>query len=489
MQIKQIKEKDLERQFSVTMTAEEIDEKVNDRLKEIGTTANIAGFRPGKAPLSILKSKYGQAVMGEVLERAVNDSSMKAINENKIKPAMQPKIEVTSFEDGKGLEYTMTVEILPEISLTDIKKIKLDRNSAEPDKKTIDESLGRIAANDKTFEEVKEKRAAKKGEALVIDFDGSVDGKALPGMKGEDYTLELGSNSFVDTFEEQLIGSKAGDKKTVTVTFPENYGNKELSGREAVFEVNVKTLKKVVAPKINDDLAKKMGFDDLKALTEAVTTQIKSDYDRMSRLHVKRQLLDILDQEHSFDIPKGMLDAEYENILHQLAHQNGEHEHGEHCDHEKDLSESEKKDYRNIAERRVKLGLVLAEVGRQNKIEVTQTELQQAVIAEARNYPGQEKNVFEYYQNTPQALESLKAPLYEEKTVDFILEICSVTETKVSFEELLKLAEDAEKPSTDKKAKKKAEPKKSKPATTAKKTSAKKATSSKKETTSKKTDK
>ena len=487
MQITQTKDKDLEREFKVVMTAEEIDEQVSNRLKEIGETVNVPGFRPGKVPLNILKSKYGQAVMGEVLEKLVNDSSMKAINENNIKPAMQPKIEVKSFEEGKGLEYVMTVEILPEIKLADLKKIKLDKYVAEPDKKVIQESLDRIVASQKDFEDVKEKRVAKLGDAVVIDFDGSVDGKSLPGMKGGDYTLELGSNSFVDDFEEQLVGSTAGVHKKVTVTFPENYASKELAGKEAVFEVDVKGLKKVVSPKMDDELAKKLGFENLENLTEAVKSQIQSDYDQMTRLHVKRQLLDALDAEHKFDVPKGMLDAEYNSILHQVAHQNGEHEHGEHCDHEKDLSESEKKEYKDIAERRVRLGLVLAEIGKENNIEVSQAELQQAVINEARKYPGQEQQVFEYYQKNQQALESLRAPLYEEKTVDFILEICSVNENKVSFDELLELAKEAEKPLTEGKGGKKA--KKSKSSGTAKKKASSKVATNKKTDRSKKKDK
>ncbi|TNE33177.1 MAG: trigger factor [Alphaproteobacteria bacterium] len=475
MQIKQTKDNALEKEFTVTMTAEEIAQRVDEKLQEIGQTMKIPGFRQGKVPLAVLKSRYGQSVLGEVLESAVNDSSMKAINENKIKPAMQPKIEVESFEEGKGLKYTMTVEVLPEIKLTDLKKLKLERHTAKPEKKTIDEALERIAKGNKVLEDVTEKRAAKKGDTVVIDFDGTVDGEARPGMKGDGYALELGSGSFVDTFEDQLVGCKAGDKKTVTVTFPKNYGSEELAGKEAEFAVTVQKLQKAVLPKTDDEFAKKLGFDDLKALKTAVTEQIQADYDRLTRLHTKRQLLDILDDTHKFDVPAGMLDSEYESILHHLAHQDGSHHHGEECNHEVDLSDSEKKEYREIAERRVKLGLVLAEIGRENKVEVSQGELQQAVINEARRYPGQEKQVFDYYQNTPQALEALRAPLYEEKIVDFILEICSVINTSISFDELLKLAEEAEQPIKEKKkASAKGKAKSSKTSDATKKASTKK---------------
>lgn len=489
MQIKQTKDNALEKTFTVTMTAEEISQRVDEKLQEIGQTMKIPGFRPGKVPLAVLKSRYGQSVLGEVLESAVNDSSMKAINENKIKPAMQPKIEVESFEEGKGLKYTMVVEVLPEIKLTDIKKLKLERHTAKPEAKTVDEALERIAKGNKTLEDVKEKRAAKKGDTVVIDFDGTVDGEARPGMKGDDYALELGSNSFVDTFEDQLVGCKAGDKKDVTVTFPKDYGSEELAGKEAVFTVTVKKLQKSVLPKTDDEFAKTLGFDDLKALKAAVTEQIQADYDRLTRLHTKRQLLDILDETHTFDVPAGMLDSEYESILHHLAHQDGSHHHGEECNHELDLSDSEKKEYREIAKRRVKLGLVLAEIGRENKVEVSQGELQQAVINEARRYPGQEKQVFEYYQSTPQALEALRAPLYEEKIVDFILEICSVINTSVSFDDLLKLAEEAEQSiDTKKKSSSKGKKASSKKSGSDKKTSADKGTASKTKKGDKKTD-
>lgn len=461
MQIKRTKDDALEKEFTVTLTAEEIDERIDARLKELGESVNIPGFRPGKVPLAVLKSRYGQSVMGEVLESAVNDSTMKTINENNIKPAMQPQIEVQSFEPGKGLEYTMKIEILPDIKLVDIKTLKVERKTAQPDDKTVDEALERIAKSNKNFEDVKEKRAAKKGDAVVIDFDGTVGGKAHPGMKGEDYTLELGSGSFIDTFEDQLVGSKAGDKKTIKVTFPENYGNQELAGQKAEFKVEVKALKQASTPKLDDKFAETIGFDDLKSVKKAISDQIQSDYDRMARLYVKRQLLDALDETHDFDIPAGMLDSEHQSILHQLAHQDGSHHHGEACDHEAELSDSEKKEYRDIAKRRVKLGLVLAEIGRQNKVEVAQGELQQAVINEARRYPGQEKQVFDYYQKNPQALEALRAPIYEEKIVDFILEICSVTNTSVEFEELLKLAEEAEQPGKPASGTKKSKTKKS----------------------------
>lgn len=480
MQIKQTKKEALHCAFEVSLTAQEIEEKVTERLSELGKTVNIPGFRPGKVPMNILKSKYEQAVMGEVLEKAVNDSTMQAINENELRPAMQPKIEVKKFEAGEGLEYTMEVELLPEIKLGDFKKLKLEKKTAEPEEKSITEALDRIADANTSSEAIKEKRASKKGDIVIIDFDGSVDGEKKPGMKGEGHSLELGSNSFIEGFEDQLVGAKAGDHVTVNVTFPDPYASPELAGKDAVFEVDVQEIHKKVKAKLDDDFAKKLGLDDLAALKDAVKGQIQSEYDTHTRMHLKRALLDALDEEHKFDLPAGMVDAEYEAILHQVV----EHDHNHGADHKHDdssLSDDEKAEYRSIAERRVKLGLILAECGRENKVEVNQQELQQAVIREAQRYPGQEAQVFEFYQKNPQALENLRAPLYEDKVVDFILEIATINTVTVTVEDLLSDPEGDEAP---KKAKKSAAKKDKK---TSKSTAKKKETS--KESEEKKTKK
>lgn len=452
MQITQTKQEALLREFTVTMTAQEIDEKINERLMELGKTVKMPGFRPGKIPLPLLKSKYGKSVMGEVLELAVNDSTMKAINENNLRPAMRPKIEVKTFDEAKGLEYTMAIEILPEIKVSALDGIALEKLVAKPSEKDINEALERIADSNKTSEKIEEVRAAKNGDIVVIDFDGTVDGKPFPGMKGDDFPLELGSKSFIDTFEEQLVGAKAGDKRTVNVTFPKDYGHEALQGVAAVFEVNVKELRGQVVPKIDDAFAAQLGMETLDKLKEEVSKQMQKEYDQVSRMTLKRALLDVLDEKHDFEVPPGMVEAEFEGILHQVQ---GPHDHhGEHHNHDDVGTPEERAEYKDIAERRVKLGLVLAEIGRANKIEVTMPELQQAVIAEARRYPGQEKQVFEFYQQNPQALEQLKAPVYEEKVVDFILGQVKVDSKDVSVEELTKAAEQ-EAPKKTKKAAKK----------------------------------
>jgi trigger factor len=454
MQITQTKKEDLKRHYTVKLTGDEIGKKVDAKLKEIGKTVNLPGFRPGKAPLALLKSKYGQAVMGEVLEIAVNDSTLQAINENELRPAMRPKIEVKSFDETNGLEYTMEIELLPEIKVADLKSIKLEKLEAKPDKKAVHEALERIAGRNKTSEKVEEKRAAKKGDIVVIDFDGTVDGKPFPGMKGSDFPLELGSKSFIDTFEDQLVGAKAGDRRTVKVTFPKDYAQAQLQGVAAVFEVDVKELRVPVAAKIDDEFAKSMGFEGIAKLEEVIEQQIQKEYDNVARMNVKRELLDALDEAHDFAVPPGMVEAEFEGILQQLHHDHAApgHVHGPDCNHDATTPE-EKEEYHDIAHRRVKLGLVLAEVGRINKIEVSNQELQQAVIAEARRYPGREKQVFEYYQKNQNALDSLRAPIYEDKVIDFVLGNANITIRQVDIEELTKAAErDAPKGKTAKKA-------------------------------------
>ncbi len=460
MQIKQTKKDKLQAEFTVTLTAGEVDQKINEKLEEIGKTVKMPGFRPGKVPMALLKSKYGQAVMGEVLESAVNDSTLKAINENNLRPATRPKIEVKSFDEKSGLEYNMAIELLPEIKVMDFSGLKIEKLTAKPEPKAVKEALERIASSNKTSEKVEENRGAKIGDIVVIDFDGTVDGKPFPGMKGNDFSLELGTKSFIDTFEDQLVGAKAGDKKTVNVTFPKDYGHAELQGVKAVFEVAVKELRTPVAAKLDDEFAKSLGFESLAKVEEAIEKQMQSEYDQVARMNVKRALLDALDEGHDFDVPAGMVQSEFFSIWRQVkGHQHKDdpsHVHGEACDHDHDEGTKEERDeYMDIANRRVKLGLVLAEAGRINKIEVTTPELQQAVVNEARRYPGRERQVFEFYQKNPNALEGLKAPIYEDKVVDFILENAKVDTRQVSIEELTKAAEEEEGNKNSKKTSKK----------------------------------
>jgi len=440
MQAKEIKKEDLSVQYEVTVTAADIDRHVDDRLQEVGKTVKIAGFRPGKVPLDILKKRYGKAVMGEVLEMAVNEASAKVIQDNNLRPALQPKIEVKEFDDGKDLIYTMNVELLPEIKVMDLKSLKIERPVAKVEKKAVDETLERIASTNRETEPVTEDRASKKGDILVIDFHGRTakDNKPHEGMHAHDAQLELGSGQFIPGFEDQLVGKKVGDKVEVKVTFPEQYHAAELAGQDAIFDTEVKAILQAKKTEVNDDFAKKLGLDSEKALRDIIETQIQSDYDNLSRQKVKRALLDALDEAHDFEIPAGMKDLEYQNILMQVKMERQ----AELKDGELTLTPEEEEELHAIAERRVRLGLVLSEVGRANNVQITDQEMQRAVITEAQRYPGQEAQVFEYYRKNRQALEALRAPVFEDKVVDFVLELASVTEKSVTLEDLTKEEEE-----------------------------------------------
>lgn len=488
MQVKETENKGLKRSYIVTVPADELDKRIDSRLKEIATTVRIKGFRPGKAPLNVIKAQYGDAVLGEVVEKAVNDGSAKALQDNKIKPAMQPKVEIKSFAKGQPLEFQVEVETLPEVKVMDIKGLKLEKPVAEVDDKILEDALNRIAKQNSDTAPIKTKRAAKKGDIAVIDFDGKVDGERRPGMKAEGHNLELGSGMFIPGFEEQLIGKKPGDDVLVKVTFPENYGSAELAGKDAEFDVKIHELREPVESKVDDDLAKRIGLEDLAALKKILREQMAGEYSQYSRMKVKRALLDVLDEKHNFELPQMMVDQEYEMILKQVEHERHAEAHGHdhnHDDHDHEhhshVSDEEKEELKDIANRRVRLGLVLSQIGNDNKIQVADKDLQQAVIAEAQKYPGQEAQVFEFYQKNRQALESLRAPLFEEKVVDFILEMADVKEKKVTIEELTAPEDDETPAAKPKKTAKKSAEKKdtAKKTDTAKKAPAKKKTAAK----------
>jgi len=471
MQVKQLKQEGLTHELEITVKAEDIANRVDTRLAEVSKTIKMPGFRPGKVPMNLMKQKYGQSVMGEVLESAVNETSQNAMKKQDLTPALQPKIEVKSFDEGKDLVYTMEIEVLPKVELKDFKGMKLTKLVAKSDDADIDEALERIASMRKTSKPIEGKRATKSGDIVVIDFDGRTadDNVKQPGMAAEGHNLELGSNQFIPGFEEQLTGKKAGDKVEVKVQFPEEYGSAELAGRDAIFDVEIHEIQESVDAVIDDEFAKSLGMEDLEALRKAVAEQTNQEFDNHSRLKIKKELLDQLDESYQFDVPQGMKDMELQNILQQVkmdAQQRG-------VDEEPD--EEEKAELEVIAERRVRLGLVLSEIGKENNIQVVDAELQKAVITEAQKYPGQEKEVFDYFAKDRNALESLRAPIYEDKVVDYILELATVTEKEVTKEELAAEEDEAPKPKKKAAAKKKAPAKKAAKDEKSEKTPAKKA--------------
>ncbi|HSK39955.1 MAG TPA: trigger factor [Arenibaculum sp.] len=440
MQITETSADGLKREFKVVVSAQDIERKMNDRLQELSRTMRLPGFRPGKVPASLVKQRYGQSVMGEVLEQAVADSSQRAVSDRGLRPALQPKIEVTQFEQGKDLEYSMSLEVLPDIEPMDFSAVEVEKPVVEVTEQQIDEALKRLAESRREFEAAPADRAAEKDDAVLIDFDGSVDGEHKPGMKGEDHQLVLGSGSFIGTFEDQLLGAKAGEHRTLTVTFPEDYAATELAGKQAAFEVDVKEVRTPKPVEIDDEMAKGFGTEDLAKLKEMIRVRIGQDYEQMSRNRVKRALLDRLAEGHDFAVPQSLVDTEFETIWQRLKQ---EMENGGASDEAGKSEDELKAEYQAIAVRRVRLGLLLAEVGRRNNVQVTPEELSRAAVAEAQRYPGQERQVFEFLRSNQQALDSLRAPLFEDKVVDHILEQAKVSERTVSVEELVREPDEA----------------------------------------------
>jgi trigger factor len=439
-QVKEISNEGLKREYFVTLPLAEMESRLTAKLEDIRKTAKHAGFRPGKMPMELVRQLYGDSARADALDHAVSAAAEKTLTERKLRPAVQPKIELVSFAADKDVEFKLAVEVLPEVVPCDFSKITLERFVAEVEDKTIDEAVLRVAKSTSAPETVAEKRAAKIGDVLVIDFDGSVDGKSQPGMKGENHKLELGSKSFIDTFEEQLVGSKVGDKKTIKVTFPAAYHAQNLAGKAAEFVVDVKELLAHKPIEINDALAQKIGFPSLEELQKRIREDIAGNYANISRAIVKRQLMDKLAEAHVFIIPESMLEAEFASIWQQIEEAKKQ---GEIPEEDKNKSEEElRKEYRGIANRRIRLGLLLAEVAQKNKLNVEPAELRNALMAEARRFPGQEKAVIDYYTNTQGALERIRAPLLEEKVVDYIVTQAKVTEKKISSEELLKIPQE-----------------------------------------------
>lgn len=443
MQVTKTNADGLKHEFKVVVPAGHLAEKAEARLAEVGRTVKIPGFRPGKVPMPLLKKKYGPSVLGEVLEAVVDEGARHALTEHKLRPALQPKIEITSYAEGQDLEFSVAVEVLPEIELKDLSALSLEKPVAAVEDSEIDAALKNMAERSEKSEPAAADHAAEAGDIVKIDFLGKLNGEPFAGGKAEGYSLKLGSNTFIPGFEDQLVGAKAGEDRVVQVTFPEDYGAEELAGKAVEFECKVHEVAKPVPATIDDDLAKNFGMDSLDALKTAIREQIQGEYASLSRAKVKRALLDKLADEYDFVLPVGMVDLEFDAIWKQIEADKAANR----LDAD-DAAKSEddlKAEYRRIAERRVRLGLLLSEIGRQNNVTITQEDLNRAVLAEARRFPGQEHLVFQYYQKNEDALNSLRAPVFEDKVVDLVLERAQVSEKTVSVDDLRKDADEAAK--------------------------------------------
>jgi len=446
MQITETVNEGLRREYKVVVLKTDLDSRLNGKIEEIKPRMNLKGFRPGKVPSSYLKKTFGKSMMGEIVEAAVNESSQKAVADNALKPASPPKVDlVSTFDqvvDGKSdLEFTVKVDLMPDFELADVAKLKVERLVGEVADADVDEALNRLADQSKTFTTRGEGAAAETGDTVVIDFVGKVDGVEFPGGKADDFNLSLGSGQLIPGFEDQLVGARIGDAREVKVAFPADYPEASLAGKDAVFDVTVKDVKAPDAVAIDNELAKKMGFEDLATLKDRVREQLKSDFAKASRLHLKRRILDALDAQHSFALPPGMVESEFDGIWKQVEAELKRE--GKTAADEGKSEDELKKEYHDIAERRVRLGLVLAKLGEQNGITVAPEDVQRAIMTRARQFPGQEKQVFEFYTQNPQAAAEIRAPIFEDKVVDFIAELAEVTDKPVDRETLFMDPDDA----------------------------------------------
>jgi trigger factor len=439
MQVTETLKDGLKRAYTITLSAAELDSKVEEKLIEAQPEVEIKGFRKGKVPLAILRKQFGQRLLGDAMQDAI-DGAMKAhFDQTGDRPAAQPRVTMEGSEtwkEGDDVVVAMTYEALPEIPEVDVGTVKLEKLIVKADAASVAEALENLAKSAQSFEDRKKGSKAKAGDQVVIDFVGKIDGVAFEGGAGTDYPLVLGSGSFIPGFEDQLIGAKAGDAVAVNVTFQESYGAAHLAGKAAVFDCTVKAVREPKPAAIDDELAKRFGAESLEALKGQVAERLEAEYAGAARAVMKRALLDQLDAMVSFELPPSLVEAEAHQIAHQLWHEEHPEEHGHGHGAIEPTDEHNK-----LAERRVRLGLLLAEMGRRESIEITDSEMTQAVLAQARQYPGQERAFFEYVQKNPQVQQQLRAPIFEDKVVDFIFGKATVTEKEVSKDALQKAVE------------------------------------------------
>jgi trigger factor len=449
MQVTETLSEGLKREFKVVVPAAELDAKVNVRLDELKDRVRINGFRPGKVPVAHLRRVYGRSAMAEVIEATVRDTNNQIVSERGYKLASDPKVTLPTEQAAvekliageSDLDYTMAVEIVPPIELTNFKTIKLTKLTGDVTDAEVDEAVARITAQNKPYSPKSEGGKAAKDDRVIISFAGTIDGQPFEGGSGDDSVVMIGSNTFIPGFEDQLVGIAAGETRTLKVTFPAHYPKAELAGKNAEFVVTAKSIETPGTVTVDDDFAKSLGLESLAKLHEAIKERVVAEHVGMSRQKIKRELLDELDTRHKFEPPPSLVEDEFDRIWKSVQSEM-ENEKKTFAD-EGTTEDKAKAEYRAIAERRVRLGLVLAEIGEKNTITVTDEELNRAVMEQTRRFAGQEQRVWDYYRQNPQAVAALRAPIYEEKVVDFLLELAEVTEKKVSREELYKEDESA----------------------------------------------
>jgi trigger factor len=491
----------LKRAYKVTISADDIAKRIDGRLAELQKNVTMKGFRPGKVPVQLLKRQYGASVTSEVIQKTLEDSSGQVISDQGVRPAVEPRIEDMSYDEGKDLEFVIAVEIMPEIETSDFAGYKVERPVVEIPDSEVDRAIGHVLSANKQYVDTSESYEAAEGDAIWMDFDGQIDGQPFAGGSAEDQMVELGSGRLLPEFEKGLFGRRAGESFKLEVTFPDDYGNADIAGKTASFDVTVHVVRQTKLPELNDEFAASQGADDVAGFRDQVKAQLSQEYADLARQLVKRRLLDQLADKFTFDVPTALVDGEFEAIWAQVeaelehakahAHEHGhDHDHDHDHDHPEPVSDEKREElkgeYRQIAERRVRLGLLLSDIGRKNEIKVTPEDMQKAVIDRARMFPGQETKVIQYYQANPQAVQELTAPVLEDRVVDHILGQIEVTDRTMTPDELRRVddeegqegtgaVEEAEKTPAKKAAAKKAPAKKA----AAKKAPAKKAAAKK----------
>jgi trigger factor len=446
MQVTETLSEGLKRAYKVVLPMQDLAKRLEGELESMKDKVKINGFRPGKVPLEHLRKMYGKQVMGDVLQNAVNEANRKIVEDNSLRLANEPQIEIDGGDEGvkKAIEvegdlaFTVKIEILPKFEIGTFDDISLERPVVSVPDEDVSQAIDRMVAQSRPFNE--KEGASVSGDKLTIDFVGKIDGVEFPGGKGEGVGLVLGSGQFIPGFEEQLLGASAGDARVVNVSFPENYQAAELAGKAATFDVTVKAVAAPGELTVDDEFAKSYGMDSLDKLKDAVRSTMQREFDSVSRAKLKRSLLDELDKRYSFDLPETLVEQEFNAIWQRV--QQEQQQSGKTFADENTTEDAARAEYRRIAQRRVRLGLVMAEVGEQEKVQVSDDELSAAIVEQARQYPGQEKAVWDFYQKNPQAVAQIRAPLYEEKVVDLIVGKAKVSDKTVSKEDLMKDDED-----------------------------------------------
>lgn len=442
MEIRDSQVKGLKHTYKATISADKIESTMQTRLVEAGSKVKIDGFRPGKAPMDLVKKRFEESVRPEVLRDLLDETVQKIIKDKNLRAAGRPSVDVDSYNIGSAMEITVSLEVLPDIKDVDLSKVKFEKLVAKADDKIVDDRLAELAKNNKKTQPLEKDRSTKKGDTVTIDFVGRTEEGPFKGGSAKGVNLELGSNHFIPGFEDQLIGWSKGDKKTIQVTFPKDYGSSELKGKKAEFDVELTDIQETIIPTPDDAFAKTLGVKDLAELKSMIGNVVQGEYDRMSFMIAKRRTLDALDSV-KIDVPETLTKNEFKHIWNQTHphnHDHCDHEH-DHCDFEDEVKKADPKEIKEmetIAERRVRLGLLLAEIGRSHKVDVTKEELEKAIWEQARRYPGQSKQVYEYYQKNQSAIQSLRAPIFEDKVIEVIVKEAGIKDKVVPFATLEK---------------------------------------------------